>query len=79
MNITLEEPTRDMRTEEATGGSPHSSLWQRDSPKIQIRTIPQLLQGHHFELPPRQPMYQPAERVHQPEGGQGPLDELASA
>ena len=75
--ISLDDPTRDMRTEEAGGGFYHSELWQRDFPKIQLRTIGQLLAGQGFDLPPRQPMYQPAERVRPAEGEQGALEELA--
>jgi SAM-dependent methyltransferase len=41
--ITLEEPTRDMRTEAASGGFFHSDLWDRDFPKIQVRTVGELL------------------------------------
>ena len=75
--ISLDDPTRDMRTEEAVGGFYHSELWQRDFPKIQIRTIADLLADRGFDLPPRQPMYQPAERVRPAEGEQGALEELA--
>ena len=75
--ISLDDPTRDMRTEEASGGFYHSDLWQQDYPKIQIRTIGQLLADRGFDLPPRQPMYQPAERVRPAEGEQGALEELA--
>ena len=75
--ISLEEPTRDMKAEEASGGFYHSDLWQRDFPKIQLRTIDQLLTGQGFDLPPRQPSYQPATRVRAAEGEQGELGELA--
>ena len=75
--ISLDDPTRDMRTEEAGGGFYHSELWQRDFPKIQIRTIADLLADRGFDLPPRQPMYQPAERVRPAQGEQGALEELA--
>ena len=75
--ISLDDPTRDMRTEEAGGGFYHSDLWQQDYPKIQIRTIADLLADRGFDLPPRQPMYQPAERVRPAEGEQGALEELA--
>ena len=75
--ISLDDPTRDMRAEEASGGFYHSELWQRDFPKIQLRTIADLLAGRNFDLPPRQPMYRPAERVRLPEGEQGALEELA--
>ena len=75
--ISLEEPTRDMRSEEASGGFYQSDLWQRDFPKIQLRTIGQLLAGQGFDLPPRQPSYQPAPRVRAAAGEQGALEELA--
>ena len=75
--ISLDDSTRDMRTEEAGGGFYHSELWQRDFPKIQIRTIADLLADRGFDLPPRQPMYQPAERVRPAQGEQGALEELA--
>ncbi len=75
--ISLQEPTRPMREEEASGGFYHSDLWQRDYPKIQIRTISQLLEGQGFDLPPRLPAYQPATRVRPAEGEQRELGELA--
>lgn len=74
--ITLNDPTRDMRTEAASGGFFHSDLWNQDYPRIQIRTVAQLLEGQSFELPPRQPMYQPAERVRRQEGRQASLEEM---
>ena len=73
--ITLEEPTRDMRAEAASGGFYHSHIWDRDFPKIQVRTVAQLLEGQQFDLPPRQPMYQPAERVRRAQGTQPRLGE----
>lgn len=51
--ITLAEPTRPMQQEAAAAGFYYSELWQRDFPKIQIRTIAQLLAGPGFALPPR--------------------------
>ena len=75
--ISLEEPTREMRTEAASGGFFPSHIWQRDFPKIQLRTIAQLLAGQNFDLPPRQPAYQPAPRHRAPEGEQGAMEELA--
>jgi SAM-dependent methyltransferase len=75
--ISLQEPTRPMREEEASGGFYHSDLWQRDYLKIQLRTIAQLLSGPGFDLPPRQPSYQPATRVRATEGEQRELGELA--
>ena len=73
--ITLEEPTRDMRTEAVSAGFYHSDVWQRDFPKVQIRTVAELLDGRAFELPPRPSMYQAAQRVERPEGRQAGLEE----
>ncbi len=75
--ISLQEPTRPMREEEASGGFYQSDVWQRAYPKIQIRTIEQLLAGQDFDLPPRQSAYQAAARVRRPEGEQTTLEELA--
>ena len=73
--ITLEEPTRDMRTEAVSAGFYHSDVWQRDFPKVQIRTVAELLDGRGFELPQHPSMYQPAQRVERPEGRQAGLEE----
>ena len=73
--ITLEEPTRDMRTEAVSAGFYHSDVWQRDYPKIQIRTIEDLLTGNTFDIPPHPSMYQAAQRVRRPEGKQTTLDQ----
>ena len=70
--ITLEEPTAPMQTEAVTAGHYHSEIWQRDYPKIQIRTVSQLLSGHHFDLPHQLPSYEPAQR-HQEQPEQGRL------
>ena len=68
--ITLEEPTRDMRTEAASAGFYHSEIWQRDYPRMQLRTIAELLEGRAFDIPPHPSMYQPAQRVRRSEGSQ---------
>ena len=73
--ITLEDPTRDMRTEAVSAGFYHSEVWQRDYPKIQIRTIDDLLSGNTFDIPPHPSMYQAAQRVRRPEGKQSSLEE----
>ena len=73
--ITLEAPTRDMRTEAASGGLFHSDLWDRDYPKIQIRTVGEMLSGQGFDLPPRQAAYQAARRARRSEGHQPRLAE----
>ena len=73
--ISLEEPTRDMRAEAASGGLFHSDLWDRDFPKIQLRTIGEMLEDQSFDLPSRPAAYQPAQRVRRAQGRQGTLEE----
>ena len=73
--ITLEEPTSAMRTEAVSAGFYHSEVWQKDYPKIQLRTIAELLAGNEFELPPHPSVYQAAERVRRPQGRQARMDE----
>ena len=73
--ITLEEPTGAMRTEAVSAGFYHSVVWQRDYPKIQLRTIAELLEGNTFELPPHPSMYQAAQRVRRTEGRQARMGE----
>ena len=76
--ISLEPPTRDMRQEAASGGFHHSDLWARDFPKIQLRTIGEMLSGNDFDLPPRPSSYQAAQRVRRPQGRQAMLDEATA-
>ena len=73
--ITLEEPTRDMLAEAASAGFYHSDIWQRDYPKMQIRTVAELLAGNEFDIPYAPSMYQPAQRVQRPEGRQAAMDD----
>ena len=73
--ITLDEPTRDMRAEAVSAGFHHSDLWQRDYPKVQIRTIGELLEGKQFEIPTHPSMYQAAQRIRPAEGRQATLGE----
>ena len=73
--ISLEPPTRDMRQEAASAGFFHSDLWAREFPKVQLRTVGEMLSGNGFELPPRPAEYQPAQRVRRPQGRQGRLGE----
>ena len=73
--ISLEPPTRDMRQEATSGGFFYSELWERDIPRIQIRTVGEMLSGHGFEVPSRPADYQPAQRVRRPQGRQTRLGE----
>lgn len=59
----------------ACAGFFHSDLWAREFPKIQIRTVGEMLSGNGFELPPRPADYQPAQRVRRPQGHQARLGE----
>ena len=68
--ITLEDPTRDMLAEAASAGFYHSDVWQRDYPRVQIRTVGELLAGVEFEVPRHPSMYQAAQRMRPPEGEQ---------
>ena len=71
--ISLEPPTREMQREAASGGVYHSELWDRDFPKIQLRTIGEMLSGQGFNLPTIASAYQPARRVAQSQGSQANL------
>ena len=71
--ITLEPPTSAMRKEAVSAGFYHSDVWQTDFPKIQIRTVEELLAGNSFQMPPHQPVYQPSRRIARSEGEQGRL------
>ncbi|MBI2166186.1 MAG: restriction endonuclease [Chloroflexi bacterium] len=73
--ITLEDSTRDMRVEAASAGLFRSDLMERDYPRVQIRTVAELLEGRGFEMPLRPAQFKQAERVRRPEGKQGVLPE----
>jgi len=50
--ITLEPPSRDMRTEAVSAGYYYSPLYNKDYPRIQILTIEELLGGKKIDMPP---------------------------
>ena len=77
--ITLEEPTKDMVAEAASAGFYHSEVWQRDYPRVQIRTVGELLAGVEFEVPRHPSMYQAARRERPPDGEQARLVEAPTA
>ena len=74
--ITLEEPTRAMATEAVSAGFYRSDLWQRDYPKIQIRTVQQMFSGDGFEIPPNPGMYQDSRRIQTDQARQGGLEDI---
>ena len=68
--LTLEPPTKEMRTEAVSAGSYHSPLWDRDYPKIQILTIEELLQGKAIYMPSATSPYAKAQKISKKEGQQ---------
>ena len=75
--ICLEEPTKPMRQEAAGAGFYHSEVWNRDYPRVQILTIPELLNGKQIDMPPIQQVNQTfkrARRLKKDEGDQMGLD-----
>ena len=61
--ITLEEPSRDMRTEAVSAGFYHSPGWGQDFPRIQIHTIGELLRGAGVKMPPQHGTFKQAQRA----------------
>jgi site-specific DNA-methyltransferase (adenine-specific) len=49
--ITMSEPTKPMRTEAASAGFYHSTYFKRDYPRLQIRTVAELLDGKGIDYP----------------------------
>ena len=71
--ITLEAPTRPMEIDALSRGVYHSPGWNRDYPRIQIRTIEQLLAGQMFDYPQANVTLARAEREEAPGATQGEL------
>ena len=51
--ISMEEPTKPMKTEAVTAGFFESKTWDRKHPKIQLLTVAELLDGRKIDMPPR--------------------------
>ena len=78
--ISLEEPTGPMLKEAVAGGFFHSDLREKEYPKIQVRTVSQMLEGKGFELPLQQvPSYQTAQRERRSQGKQAPMAGMDNA
>jgi site-specific DNA-methyltransferase (adenine-specific) len=58
--ITMEEPTQPMMSEAASAGFYHSPGWNMDCPRIQLRTIAELLAGKGLVVPPQQATFKEA-------------------
>jgi DNA modification methylase len=61
--ITLEEPTRDMQQEAVSAGFYRSPGWGQDYPRIQVRTIAELLHGATIAMPPAYGTFRQAPRA----------------
>ncbi|MHB0859612.1 MAG: site-specific DNA-methyltransferase [Anaerolineae bacterium] len=70
--ISLERPSGPMVTEALGAGFYHSPGWNRDYPRMQIRTIEELLAGKVFDFPQANVTLATAERV-KAEGSQAEL------
>jgi site-specific DNA-methyltransferase (adenine-specific) len=71
--VSLEAPTRPMEIDALSRGHYHSPGWNRDYPRIQIRTIAQLLDGQSFDYPQANVTLARAERETGQQGTQGEL------
>ena len=77
--LTLEEPTREMKTEAATAGFYHSLGWNQDYPRVQILTVKGLLDGTaRLQMPPAEfTTFKQAQQVKEEEHTQkGLFDQL---
>jgi site-specific DNA-methyltransferase (adenine-specific) len=62
--ITLDDPTKPMKTEAAAKGLYHSAHFKKDYPRIQLLTIKEILEGKHPNLPTTISTIKQAERRH---------------
>ena len=60
---TLEEPSRDMKTEATKAGFYYSPGWNKEFPWIQIFTIDKLLHGASVQMPPQFGTFKQAQKV----------------
>ena len=71
--LTLEPPTKDMKTEAASAGFYRSLGWGKDFPRLQILSIAELLQGTEVKMPPQHGTFKAAQRVQQTEPEANPF------
>ncbi len=72
--ITLEEPTRDMKTEAVSAGYYESPGWNQKFQRIQILTIAELLRGAKIDMPPQYGTFKQAQKVKQDGAAQPELE-----
>jgi site-specific DNA-methyltransferase (adenine-specific) len=71
--ITLEPPSKDMLTEAVSAGSYETSWSHQKYPRIQIKTIAELLKGAKVDMPPQYGTFRQAQKVGKNEGEQTEL------
>ncbi|MEX2246308.1 MAG: DNA methyltransferase [Dehalococcoidia bacterium] len=71
--LTLNEPTREMKTEAAAAGTYRSETWQKSYPKIQIITVADIFNGRNVQMPPKVSPFAQAAREREREGEQATL------
>lgn len=71
--ITLESPSKDMKTEAATAGFYRPMGWHKDYPRLQILTIEELLSGADVKMPASLSHYKEGGREDKPVGEQDKL------
>jgi site-specific DNA-methyltransferase (adenine-specific) len=74
--ITLEAPSRDMITEAVSAGYYDSPGWHQKYPRIQIRTIAELLKGAKIDMPAQYGTFKQAQKVQK--SGEAEQSELFS-
>ncbi len=74
--ITLEPPSRDMITEAVSAGYYDSPGWHQKYPRIQIRTIAELLKGAKIDMPAQYGTFKQAQKVQK--SGEAEQSELFS-
>jgi site-specific DNA-methyltransferase (adenine-specific) len=72
--ITLELPSKDMLTEAISAGHYDSPGWHQQYPRIQNKTIADLLKGAKVEMPPQYGTFKPTRRVRESKGEQPELE-----
>ena len=72
--ITLEEPSGPMLLEAASAGYYESPGWGQKYPRLQIKTIADLLKGAKVEMPPQYGTFKQARRVRESAGVQVELE-----
>ena len=77
--ITLEPPTEPMKVEAIASGYYHSSIYDKDYPRIQILTVEELFQGKTVDMPPQEQTsvtFAKAPKITQKEGVQPAIGRL---